>query len=105
MNSLRDTSISDAFSIRAERAIKKAGGEQSCYDAIVQKIREKYPQITTEELRAIGGWTRLIDSVIGACPECQPNSLGMPTNDEYYVWLWLSNRSQQIRLRLQGVRS
>ena len=51
---------------------------------------------TVEHMWELGGYTAVIQSIIGPQPAAQPNKLGFPTNPAYHRWNVLMRQVPEI---------
>ncbi len=107
----RDFSPALAVTSRKDIALRNAGTtreelEKQIAAAVLCNIRiyrTAYADISFETMmRKLGGFTSMIETVIGPAPAAEENSIGMATSHDYWLWAVKTDLKEVIRQRVQG---
>lgn len=87
-----------AYLERSRRAIHAAGGHTLLIEQIASQVRNII-DASGATLKALGGWTEIIDRAIGEQPDPRSNELGFTTNPDWYVHEFFVAHKLDIRNR------
>lgn len=86
-----------------ETLVKEIAAQTLCNIRTYRSANNAYDEADfVKMMRRLGGYSSMIETVIGPAPAAQENSIGMGTSDAYWVWAVKNDLKEDIRQRVQG---